>query len=356
MVPNIGPVQSKLIANYYSGDIQRVFAASVKELSSIEGIGTVKASSIAQFDNFKAAEAECTFIQNNNITTYFVTDDNYPTRLINMYDTPTMLYYKGTANLNAPKIVAVVGTRNNTEYSKKMVEELAINLAPHNIMILSGLAFGVDALAHKAALHNNIPTVGVLAHGLDIIYPTVHNKLAADMLNNNGGLLTEFRSGTNPERHNFPTRNRIVAALADVVVVVETDLKGGSMITAELANGYNKDVCAYPGKVIDAKSAGCNYLIKKNKAALITCAADVLALMNWETNQAKPAVQQRQLFITLSEQEQLIVNTLNARPKVHIDELAAITQLTPSAMAGALLSLELQNVILTLPGKIITMA
>ena len=190
--------------------------------------------------------------------------------MLNCYDSPTLLYYKGEADLNGDKIVAIIGTRNHTDYGKQITEQLVEELTEQNVVVVSGLAYGIDAIAHKAAVKNNLPTVGVLAHGLDQVYPPQHTGLAKEMLKAGGGLLTEFRSKSKPDKHNFPTRNRVVAGMSDATIVIETGIKGGSMITAELANNYNKDVFAFPGKVTDTKSAGCNYLIKNNKAILLT--------------------------------------------------------------------------------------
>jgi DNA processing protein len=352
LVPNIGSVQAKLLLHFFDNDAEQIFKAKWKELGLIEGIGEVRANSIKHFDGFKRAEEELVFIEKSKIQTYCYGAANYPKRLLNIYDSPTVLYYNGTADLNHSKTVAIVGTRTNSDYGKKMTEKLVEELAEQNCLILSGLAYGVDAIAHKAAVKHKLSTVGVLAHGLDKIYPPEHSKLAKEMLATNGGLLTEFRSATKPDRHNFPSRNRVVAALADVTVVIETDIKGGSMITAELANGYNKDVMAFPGKTTDLKSAGCNYLIKNNKAHLITQADDLVQLMRWSPTTAKPQ-KQRELFITLTPAEQKIVDVLQKEGSLHIDALYSLTGLSSSEIAGALLTLELQAILASLPGKML---
>ena len=214
------------------------------------------------------------------------------------------------------------------------------------------MAYGVDAIAHKAAMKNDLPTIGVLAHGLDQIYPPQHSGLAKDMLKHGGGLLTEFRSKTKPDKHNFPTRNRIVAGMSDATIVIETSIKGGSMITAELANGYNKDVFAFPGKVTDSKSAGCNYLIKTNKAVLLTDAQELIELMSWEekTQKTKSKIQ-KELFIELSPDEKIIVDILKEKEVVHIDEINIKSGLSSSGVAAAILNLEFQSVVLSMPGK-----
>jgi DNA processing protein len=249
-------------------------------------------------------------------------------------------------------VIAIVGTRNHTEYSKKMTDTLIEELSTQKILIASGMAFGVDAIAHKAAVRNGLPTVGVLGHGLDQIYPSDHLNLAKDMLKYGGGLLTEFRSKTKPDKHNFPTRNRIVAGMSDATIVIESGLKGGSMVTAELANGYNKDVFAFPGKVTDHKSEGCNYLIKSNKAMLLTDAQQLIEIMGWEEEIQKSKVKnQKEIFIELSKEEKIVVDILKEKEAVHIDEINLRSGLSNSAIAAAILNLELQNVVNGLPGK-----
>ena len=281
-------------------------------LEKIEGIGTVRARAIKAFRDFDVAEKEIAFIEKHNITPLFLTDAAYPQRLLHCYDAPTLLFYKGTADLNASKIVSIVGTRTNTDYGKTITEKLVQDLAEQNVLIVSGLAYGIDAFAHKAALKAQLPTVGVVGHGLDKVYPYAHTGLAKEMLQN-GGLLTEFFSGTKPDKHNFPLRNRVVAGLADATVVVETLVNGGSMITAKLADAYNRDVFAVPGRTIDAKSAGCNYLIQHNKAILLTSAKELLEVMGWgETKKEKPKTQ-RSLFIEMTEEEKKIVALLPAK-------------------------------------------
>ena len=244
-----------------------------------------------------------------------------------------------------------MGTRNNTDYGKAVCEKLIEELTDKNILIVSGLAFGIDTIAHKAALKQQLPTVGVLAHGLDRIYPAQNKSLAAQMTGN-GGLLTDYPSKTNPDKQNFPKRNRIVAGICDALVVIESSIKGGSLITAELANSYNKDVFALPGKTTDLKSEGCNYLIKQNKASLIAHAHDLMAAMNWGSTVSKKKKMQRELFIELTPPEKMIVDILQSKEQFHVDELFAQSALSSSAMAGALLSLEMQGIVQNMPGKI----
>jgi len=350
LLPNIGDVHAKALINIY-GDAQSIFKAKKKELESIEGIGTIRANSIKGFVDFSASEEEIKFIEKYKIVPLFLTDKNYPQRLLNCYDSPVLLYCRGNADLNMAKIISIVGTRSNGEYGKSVCEKLIEDLTEQNILVVSGLAFGIDTIAHKAALKNNLKTIGVLAHGLDRIYPT-QNKNLAKQMTAQGGLLTDFISNTNPDKQNFPKRNRIVAGMCDALIVIESGKKGGSLITAELANGYNKDVFAIPGKITDTKSEGCNYLIKQNKAALITCAEDLIETMNWVPKEKMQQKKQRELFIELTADEKIIVDILQQQANIQIDELYIKSGLSSSAVATALLMLEMQNVVASLPGKV----
>ncbi len=349
LVPNIGDVRAKALLETF-GDAASIFKAPKKQLENIEGIGTVAANAIKQFSDFKICEDEIKFIEKSKSTPLFITDKNYPQRLLNCYDSPTMLYYKGNADLNTSKIVSIVGTRTNSDYGKNICDKIIEDLSAQNILVISGLAFGIDTIAHKASLKSNLKTVGVVAHGLDKVYPAQNKALAVDMLTQ-GGLLTDFMSGTNPDRQNFPRRNRIVAGICDALIVIESSVKGGSLITAELANSYNKDVFAFPGKVSDSRSEGCNYLIRNNKATLITSAKDLLESMNWN-DAPKKVKQQRELFIELTADEKIITDILKAREHIQIDELYFKSGLSSSAVAQALLMLEMQGVVASLPGKV----
>ncbi len=350
LIPNIGPVQAKILLQHF--DAPDIFRAKKSELERIEGIGTIKAEAIKQFKKFSQAEEEIRFIQKYGIRPLFITDKDYPQRLLHCYDSPAMLFFKGDTDLNHGKIVAIIGTRNHTDYGKLATETLVDELRSQNVLVVSGLAYGIDAIAHKSALKNNCRTVGVLAHGLDQVYPAQHARLAKEMILAGGGLLTEFRSNTNPDKHNFPTRNRIVAGISDATIVVETGVKGGSMITAELANNYNKDVFAVPGKITDAKSAGCNSLIRNNKAHLLTDAQQLLEMLGWEPPPQKPAKKTKELFIDLTEDERIIFGILSEKASVHIDEINLKSGLSTSSVAAAILNLELRNVVLSLPGKL----
>jgi len=353
LIPNIGAVQAKILIGHFA-DAESVFKAKTKQLSAIENIGEVRASSIKEFTDFTQAEEEIEFIEKYKIQPLFINDKNYPQRLLKCYDAPTLLYYRGTADLNHSKIIGIIGTRSHTDYGRQVTEKLVSDLQEQNILIVSGLAFGVDAIAHKAALQNNLPTVGVLAHGLDTIYPSQHKGLAKEMLQT-GGLLTEFMRNTKPDKHNFPKRNRIVAGMCDAVIVAETAIKGGSMITAELAYNYNRDVFVFPGKITDSKSSGCNYLIKHNRATLLTDAEQLMQNLGWQQKKSNPKTQ-RELFIDLSRDEKIIVDILNEKDSIHIDELFLKSGLSSSAIAASMLNLELQGLINSLPGKMIRLA
>jgi DNA processing protein len=354
LVPNIGDIHAKALINTF-GDAQSIFKAKKSVLENMEGIGTVRAGSIKAFRDFTSSEAEIKFVEKYKITPLFITDKNYPRRLLNCYDSPSLLYYRGTADLNSTKIISIVGTRNHSDYGKTICEKLVEELQHENILIVSGLAFGIDTIAHKTAIKNNLATVGVLAHGLDRIYP-VQNKTLAKQMTEQGGLLTEFLSETNPDKQNFPKRNRIVAGLCDALVVIESGKKGGSLITAELANGYNKDVFAMPGKTTDTKSEGCNYLIKNNKASLIENAGDLLEMMNWKPVTKPAHKKQRELFIEFTPDEKVVVDILQQQDTIQIDQLYFKSGLSSSAMAAALLMLEMNGVVTSLPGKVYKMS
>ena len=350
LVSNIGDVQAKILVQHF-GNAQSIFSASRSQLERIEGIGSVRAKSIKDFADYDLAEKEILFLEKFNINPLFLTDAAYPKRLLHCYDSPTLLFYKGTADLNTSKIVAIVGTRSNTDYGKQFTEKFVADLTAQNVLIVSGLAYGIDAIAHKAAVKNDLRTVGVVGHGLDKVYPAENANLAKEMIKEGGGLLTEFFSGTKPDKHNFPLRNRVVAGISDATIVVETDVKGGSMITAKLADAYNRDVFALPGRVSDKVSAGCNHLIKNNKAILVTDAAQFLETMGWQEVSKPKGRKQKELFIEMTADEKVIVSILQQKETIPIDELNLKSGLTSSAVASATLSLELQGVISSLPGK-----
>jgi DNA processing protein len=352
LIDGVGDVNAKaLIA--YCGSARDVFRQKTPSLKKIPGIGETYASSIAKSSNvLKRAEKEIEFIERYKIRPLFFTDPQYPSRLKFCSDSPVLLYYKGTADLNAERIVAVVGTRRPSDYGRSVTQSLITDLAGSGILIISGLAYGVDVLAHKSALENNLPTVGVLGHGLDRIYPQANEKIARKMLRH-GGLLTDFMSGTNPDAVNFPKRNRIVAGLCDAIVIVESKRTGGSLITATIANSYNKDVFAFPGKSGDPLAEGSNGLIKRNRAALIENAEDLLDAMQWKpVEKIPPATRQMPLLLNLGEEERSVIGLFELKPLIHIDEICQATQQPVSRVSGVLLQLEFSNLIRARPGKL----
>jgi DNA processing protein len=348
-VPNIGAVHARTLIDLY-GDASEVFKAKKNLLEKTEGIGSIRARNIKEFNNFKRVSEEIAFIDKYKIEALFLTDEKYPKRFLNCYDPPTMLYYKGTADLNCSRVLSIVGTRMHTDYGKQVTEQLVKDLATLDVTVVSGLAFGIDAIAHKTALRCSLPTVGVIGHGLDTIYPSQHSSLAKEMVQM-GGLLTEFTSRTKPDKHNFPIRNRIVAGISDATIVIETSMKGGSMITAEMANSYNRDVFAIPGRTTDPRSAGCNYLVKTNKAILLTDSNQLIETLGWAEKKRKPVILQRDLFITLSDDEKTVTNILSEHTLVSIDQLHFLSKLSSSTLAAVILNLEFQGVIASLPGK-----
>lgn len=354
LIPGVGSVTAKSLISY-CGSVEAIFKTPKNKLLKIPGIGEKGAESISSSSSnvLFRAEEEVAFIEKHRITPLFFFDKNYPHRLKNCSDAPMMLYYAGNANLNHPRIVSIVGTRKATDYGKDLCAKLVEGLAKHNVLVVSGLAYGIDHAAHHACLQKKVPTVGVLAHGLDRIYPPAHEKMAKQMTAN-GGLLTEFLSNSMPDRENFPKRNRIIAGIADATIVIETATKGGSMITAQLAAMYNRDVFAFPGKITDKYSAGCNHLIKRNMAVLLENAEDIAYNLGWETETAKQPQVQKQLFIELDPDEEKVMQTLQNAPSgsMHIDQLCYAVQLSPSATATALLTLELKGLVRAMAGSI----
>lgn len=352
-LPQIGPVQARLLTDKF-GDAETIFRTGRSHLEHTEGIGTIRADSIHRFNDFDRVEKELAFIEKYKIRPLFITHPSYPKRLLECYDPPTMLYFKGNADLNSSRVIALIGSRTCSAYGKSITEEFVTDLAPFGPLIVSGLAFGIDACAHRSALKQRLPTVGVMAHGFHTLYPPEHHTLAREMLEQ-GGLLTEFPGKSKPDRHNFPIRNRVVAGMADATIVVESGLKGGSLITATLANGYNREVFAFPGKITDPLSAGCNRLIYTNKATLLTSAAQFAEAMGWESavpaNKSPAALQQESLFAGLSPEEQEILTLLQRSGTLHIDEISSQCSFPDTIIAASMLNLELQNQIVSLPGK-----
>ena len=348
LIPNIGDMRAKSLISY-CGSAEAVFSEKKAALEKIPGIGESNAKAVLTQTVFNRVEEEIKFIEKNKITPLFYLDKEYPKRLTHCEDSPVMLYFKGKANLNSEKVISIVGTREATDYGKQLCEKLIADLAHYNPIIVSGLAYGIDVCAHKAAMDNNLTTVCGLGHGLDKIYPAIHKSVAEKMLEN-GGWLSDFTSGVAPDRENFPRRNRIVAGMSDATIVVESKAGGGSLITADIANSYNRDVFAFPGRVNDECSLGCNNLIKQNKAALIQSAADLIYILGWE-QKVKNAPIQKQLFIELKPDEEILVNLLKEKENVCVDDICLFAKMPMSKVSSILLTLEFSGIVKSLPGK-----
>jgi DNA processing protein len=349
-IKSIGSTLATALVNHF-GDAEAIFNAPKHRLLQVSGIGEKTIATLNFDEALKKAADELKFIRKNNIDVIFYTDSRYPKRLKNCIDAPVLLYSKGNADFNARRVISIVGTRNATEYGKQLCTQLIEELQPYGVLVISGLALGIDVAAHRECLKHNIPTVGVLGHGLDRLYPS-QNRATADKMLEHGGILSEYPSNTIPGRENFPQRNRIVAGMADAVIVIEASIKGGALITAEIANSYNRDVFAFPGRVDDVYSEGCNFLIRHNKAALLTCVADLAYSLGWEKpDDAKP-VEQFMLPLDLSPEERTLFDILQQnRTPLAIDDLTIKTNMPMSQLAMNLLNMEMQGFIKSLPGK-----
>jgi DNA processing protein len=348
LLPGIGDISGKKFVQY-CGSAEAIFKETRKSLEKISGMREVSIEAICNPKEYlKRADEEIEFIEKHDIRPLFFLDSDYPRRLLQCDDGPMMLYYKGVANLNANRVVAIVGTRNITEYGKENCQQLVEDLKNDNVLIVSGLAYGVDTCAHKASLKNGIPTVGVMGCGMQQVYPAPNKKLAEEM-QVQGGILTECISGTQPDRENFPRRNRIIAGMADAVVVIESALKGGSLITADIANSYNRDVFAYPGRVMDLYSQGCNYLIRTNRAHLMESVLNLRYVMRWDSE--TKAEKQTALFREFTDEEKLVMDCFGANAVVNLDDIIVKTELPTTKIAALLLNLEFDGVLMALPGK-----
>lgn len=351
LLPGVGDINArKLVA--YTGSPEAVFAEKKAGLMRIPGMGESTANLIVSNRNvLERAAREISFIRKFGIRTLFYTDDDYPERLKQCVDSPVLLYSLGKADLNTNRIISIVGTRRATEYGKEVCRRLVNDLKEQHILVVSGMAYGIDTCAHKAALDEGLLTVGVFAHGLDRVYPPLNSALARRMIEQ-GGLVTEFMSETNPDRENFPRRNRVIAGLSDATIVIEAGLKGGALITADIANSYNRDVFAVPGRIGDPVSEGCNNLIKTNRAALVQSATDVCYIMGWDKEKPKNQPVQRSLFIALDPDQEAVVAILSEHGDCSIDKICLATGIQTSKIAAALLGLEFEGIVRCLPGKI----
>ena len=353
MVQQLGDVHIAQLLKCF-GTPEAIFKANHRQLEAVPGIGEVRAKHIKGFREHAKVDREINHMLKWNIKVLVRGEEGYPNRLLHCLDAPHLLYYKGIGNLVQEKIISIVGTRSPTEYGRERVVELLSVLRTFPVLVVSGLAYGIDTLVHRECLKEGIQTLGVLGHGLDKIYPFANRQLASDM-QLHGGLMSEFRCGTKPDRQNFPRRNRIVSGMADAVVVVESGIKGGSLITADIANSYNRDVLAYPGRATDIQSKGCNELIRMNKANLVTNGQELVEFLNWVPVRKKDPVQSS-LFVALDGDEKHIYEAIGKNGQSHIDELAASTGIKPSMVSAVLFELEMKGLVVPLPGKLYTLA
>lgn len=349
-VPNIGDVIAKRLIAHCGGPIA-VFEQKPYQLLKIDGIGTHTIKYLFDNEHLREAEKEHRYISDNNIDYCYFEDPAYPRHLKHCIDSPIILFRKGNINLEDRKIISVVGTRNITSYGTAFCERFIADLVPLNPVIVSGFAYGVDICIQREAIKQGLQTIGCLAHGLNQIYPKVHAKYQSDVLNN-GGFFTEFWSSGNPERENFLKRNRVIAGMSEATVVIESAEKGGSLVTADIANSYNRDVFALPGRSTDKYSVGCNNLIKQQKAHMFTSAGDLVYLLNWDIEEEKTKTVQKQLFVDLDDTEQKIYNYLEQKGKQLLDSIALDCELPIFKTSATLLTMEMKGVIRPLPGKL----
>ena len=348
-VEGVGDIMAKKLITH-CGNATEVFNTKTAQLAAIDGIGSVLLKNLKNKAVFEKAEQELKFINSNEIKVDYFQDESYPNRLKHCIDGPVLLFTSGNIDLKNKKIISIVGTRQITSYGMEFCRKLIEDLAPLEPVIISGFAYGVDIFAHQLAMDNNLQTIGVLAHGLNQIYPKTHKKYVAKM-EQNGGLMTEFWSSSNPDKENFVRRNRIVAGISEATIVIESAERGGSLITANIANDYNRDVFAVPGRITDKYSQGCNNLIKTQKANLLTSAADLIYILNWDI-QTKTKPVQKQMFVTLDEEEQKVYDYLLKNGKETLDSIALQCNFPIYRISGMLLNMELKGVIRPLPGKL----
>lgn len=348
-VPKIGDVTAKKLISH-CGSAKAVFKERKQKLLSIDGIGSLMLQELSSSKFLKDAEKELQFIKDNQISTYYFMDADYPEKLKHCIDGPLLLFGSGSVDLKNKHIISIVGTRQITTYGVAFCEKLIEELAIFNPVIVSGFAYGTDITAQKAALKHNLQTIGCLAHGLNQIYPKVHKKYVAD-IEKNGGFFTDFWSTDNFDRNNFLKRNRIIAGISQATIVIESAKKGGSLVTADIANSYNRDVFAVPGRVTDSQSEGCNNLIKHQQAHVLSTPLDVPYILNWELEEKTKKPVQKQLFVELEPDEKIIYEYLKDNNRQLLDVISLECEMPIFKVAGTLLNMELKGVVRPLPGK-----
>jgi DNA processing protein len=351
LIPRIGDINARKLVSHF-GSVEGIFHEPYRNLIKIPGIGSGIAKCISERAYLDTAEKEAEYVSNNNIRTYFYLDNDYPFRLRQCDDSPVVFFFMGNCDLNAAKILSVVGTRNATTRGRELCDKIIGGLAAGHpdLIIVSGLAYGIDIASHKAAIASNLQTIGVLGHGFKTTYPSVHASTAKALVSK-GGLLSDFLSDALPERNNFLKRNRIIAGLSDATLVVESGIKGGALITADIANSYNRDVFAVPGRPDDQWSAGCNSLIRNNKAALAECSDDIEYFLDWKPEKIKPPVQ-RTLFSDLGETEQKIIELLTKEGELTIDSICRVIDIPIYKLSSVLLQMEFNGLVNCYPGNV----
>jgi len=348
-VEGVGAKTARRLLDHFD-NAKNIFSYVKEERKSLDIDLTLISKALNNKSAFDKAEREIAFAEKNNIRVLVLNGEGYPKRLANCTDSPLVMYYKGQPVLDSLRVVSIVGSRNASSYGRQICRDFIKDMKALDPVIVSGIAYGIDAYAHREALNNNLPTVAVLGHGLDMVYPDAHTRMANEMLEK-GGLLTEFPSRTIPDRFNFPMRNRIIAGLADVTIVVEAAKRGGALITAECANSYHRDVCAFPGNIYQEYSEGCNYLIKTNRAFPISNVEDLEYLMGWDPieKRFKPINQKK---FSCNPEEKAILNFLHKNGPANIDKLIKATSISVSALSLMLLQMELKDLVVPLPGKV----
>ncbi|MGV6830218.1 MAG: DNA-processing protein DprA [bacterium] len=347
-VPHVGDITAKKLLNH-CGSAAQVFSSPKKQLMKIDGFGELMWNELQKSIHLQKAESELRFIKDQLIKTHFFLEEDYPDRLKQCIDGPILLFSRGEINLTNKNIISIVGTRKVTTQGIAFIEKLIEHLKPYNPVIVSGFAYGCDITAQKAAVKNGLQTIGCLAHGLNQIYPKTHAKYVAD-IERHGGFYTDFWSSDDFDRNNFLKRNRIIAGLSEATLVIESAEKGGSLVTADIAWSYNREVFAVPGRTTDNMSIGCNNLIKMQRAHLLSKPEDVPYILNWHLEDQKKPVQQK-LFVELDPDEKVIYNYLKAEGKVLLDLIALKCDMPTFRVASILLNMELKGVVRPLPGK-----
>jgi len=349
-IPNLGDTTAKKLIRKL-GSAENVFKEKKINLLKIDGIGQIRIQELHDAKHLKAAQEELKFIELNNIQTHYFKEEDYPEKLKHCLDGPILLFSRGNINLNKRRVISIVGTRQITPHGVSFCENLIEELAILNPVIVSGFAYGVDITAQKAAVKNKLQTVGCLAHGLNQIYPKSHKKYMNE-IEENGGFFTDFWSTDTFARNNFLKRNRIIAGLSEATIVIESAEKGGALVTADIANSYDREVFAVPGRPLDKFSIGCNNLIKAQQAHVLTSAADLAYILNWEIEEEERKPVQKQLFVELEKDEQKLYEFLKSQGKSELDLVALNCNLPTFKTASLLLNMELKGAIRPLPGKL----